>query len=85
MLPERSDRMHEWPEPPARMLVVFCSSCNAFLGIQDVDRMQHEHFEQSENCRHGVYNAAVYEQTMLGGYGQALREMSAASPRKDNG
>lgn len=67
----------KWPEPPGRMLVVFCSVCNAYLGIHDVDRMQHEHFERSEPCRHGRYKAAVYEQRGVGTYADAMREMDA--------
>jgi hypothetical protein len=67
-----------WPEPPERMLVVSCSVCKAYLGIRDVDRMQHEHFEQSSRCRGGHYRAAVYERKLLGTYSEALREMRAA-------
>lgn len=71
----QSSARFTWPEPPARMLVVFCSVCNAYLGIRDVDRMQHEHFERSARCRHGFYRAAVYEQKTLGSYGEAIRAM----------
>jgi hypothetical protein len=63
----------EWPEPPVEMMVVFCSACRAYLGIHDVDRMRHEHFEQTDRCRRGHYLAAIYEQKMLGTYSEALK------------
>lgn len=65
-----------WPAPPERMLVVSCSVCKAYLGIRDVDRMQHEHFERSERCRGGHYLAMVYQRTMAGTYAQALKAMA---------
>jgi hypothetical protein len=64
-----------WPAPPERMLVVSCSVCKAYLGILDVDRMQHEHFEQSERCRRGQYLAMVYERKTTGTYAEALRSL----------
>jgi hypothetical protein len=70
-----------WPPPPARMLVVFCSVCDEYLGIQDVDRMQHEHFDRSEGCGRGFYRAAVYEQKMLGDYGDAICAMRVTTQR----
>lgn len=74
-----------WPAPPERMLVVSCSVCKAYLGIRDVDRMQHEHFERSDRCRNGRYLCMVYERTMTGTYAEAMRALDKpASPRKDD-
>jgi hypothetical protein len=78
-----------WPAPPEKMLVVSCSVCKAYLGIRDVARMQHEHFECSDRCRNGVYLCMVYERTMTGTYAEALRATdpalgaALASPRNE--
>lgn len=53
--------------PPKRMLMVTCSACGSYLGIEDVDRIQHEHFNRTyppdHRCHRGHYVWHEYEMT----------------------
>lgn len=51
---------------PDKIMVYFCSVCGFAFGIQDYDRIQHEHFDTSEQCSGGRFDIVTYEREAAG-------------------
>lgn len=70
---------HRWTIPE-KMAVYFCSVCHEQIGILDVDRIRHEHFEQGwpkPTCTHGVFYVVEYAKTGREGRGILPKDVAA--------
>lgn len=60
--------MADWhlpPHPerprPEHIRVFFCTSCGMSTGVEDYDRVRHEHFDNDPRCRNGRFDIRRYQ------------------------